>query len=212
MNPTLKIMTLGALCLWSSGQQAFAQTHVDLSKLPPAQNIYRSPVKIQIVPDGPQITSVPAAPPPNKVLVIQMPQAQAPATEMIYVNAPGGGGGISGLPPGTAAVNLSQPPASRFGSNIPNGGFASARNLPAGQSSNGLNNKKFVSGQLKAPAAAPVSQPLTRTGAPNHAFASAPLIYQRPGAGDGGSGSSTVTTQREVKGEMKRRTLLNKTD
>ena len=212
MNRTLTSITLSALCLCFTAQHANAQNRsVDTSKLPKADQIYKAPYKIQIVDTTPKITSTPAAPDPNQIFVIPMSKLQAPATEIIYVNPPGGGG-ISGLPPGMAAVNVTQPPASRFGSNIPAAGTFAPGNLKPGYSSNGLQNQKFVSGQMKGPTAKAVNTPVSTRPEERSVGGLKPLVYDSPsyGQGVGGSGSTSVMTTRDVKAvRLPRRTLLD---
>ncbi len=211
MNRTLASLTLSALCLSFGAQHANAQNgSVDTSKLPKADQIYKAPYKIQIVDTAPKVTSVPAASDPNQIFVIPMPKLQAPATEIIYVNPPGGG--ISGIPPGMAAVNVSQPPASRFGSNMPAAGTFAPGNLKPGYSSNALANQKFVSGKVKGTAAETVTTPVSTRPTARSVGGQKTLVYDSPGYGQGigGSGSISVMTTRDVKAvRLPRRALLD---
>jgi hypothetical protein len=215
----LKFLMLSALCLWSSGQQVYAQQrYVDSTKLPRADRINPSPFKIQIVDDTPKITSTPPAPDPNRILVIPVGQRQTPATEFMYINPAEGSAGISGLPPGMAAVNLSQPPVARFGTNISPAGLRAPANLPPGYKSSGLGNQKFVSGKLNAPSSTPVGAPVSRKpqllNAGDRSKLQQPLTYETRN-GYGAEGSTRMTTNSVVKGErivLPRRTLLDKAD
>lgn len=211
MNRLMTSITLALLSFCATWSEACAQQRsIDPGALPRGDRIHPSPMKIQIVNDAPQITSVPPAPEGKKILLIKMPQPQTAPTEFIYAN-PGADAGIQGLPPGMAAVDLSKPPVARFGSNLPAGGFSQRDRLPAGQSSSGLLGQN-VSGKMNPPGA----QKLVIPGAaPQTQFNSSqqqPLEYTRPtGSGTEGSNGSRTTTTVNAKRIIDRGSLLDKT-
>ena len=206
MKKIAKLMALSVLTICStSGMEARAQSiMVDPTKLPDASKPYKAPLRVQVVPEGPIVTSTPNAPEGRKLFVVDTTLPAVPADQIIRLSRGGAGGG---LPPGV--VDLNALPQSRLGTNIPSGGLMSMRNqLPQGMSSNGLfHQQQHLKGRMAPPSSMTRSKPMTSPGLIRKAANQEAAVYSRPG-GTGVDGVSTSRTETNVSGQIKRKSLL----
>lgn len=207
MRKFAKLAALSVLMVCStSAMEAGAHNGVvDPTKLPDASKPYKAPLRIQVVPEGPIVTSTPTAPEGRKLFVVDTTLPAVPAPQIIRLTSGGAGGG---LPPGV--VDLGALPQSRLGTNIPSGGMPSMRNrLPQGTSSNGLlHQQQHLNGRMAPPSSLTRSQPMSSPGLIRKAEQMQPSVYVRPSEGIGTGGASTSRTETNVSGQIKRNSLL----